>query len=620
MSHRRPHRCAALPFLALLGALFGVGCEGRPVRAEATATDPGGPHPNEPVVGEIDLASGVPEAASAQLFGPSRQRTHFDWVERLRALPDDPNVRGLLVHVGPGIGLPRAAELGRLLGEARERGTPVVCHGDEYDQAALLLAAQGCSRTWVSPAGGVDAVGIAMELVFLKELFEKLHVEVDMLQVGKYKGAAEPFTRNDSSPEARESYQRALGSLRRAWIDGITQGRKRPELAGVVEDGPYSAPGAKAAGLIDEVGYGSEARAEAMRMADVSYVTSRFGAGDTSGSSKEIAELLRVLSGGEGVGVPHVAVVRASGAISMSSSPSPFGGSEGIGEAELGRTLHDLTRDDAVKAVVLRIDSPGGSALASDLLWKRLMELRGQKPLVVSIGGYAASGGYYMACTGTKIFAEPTSIVGSIGVVGGKFAVGKTLEQVGIHVETITANEDPTLAARAGYMSMFSGWDDPTRARMLASMTDVYELFLARVSEGRGLAHDAVARSAEGQLFGGADAKERGLIDGLGGLREAITTALDLAGLPADAPVEAVGESAGLFGLLAGDGAEDDGAPGAALASARAEETLRRTALGALVPALAELPPEVRTFVASAWPLVEGERTLAALPYLVRVR
>jgi protease-4 len=273
-----------------------------------------------------------------------------------------------------------------------------------------------------------------------------------------------------------------------------------------------------------------------------------------------------------------------------------------------------------VKAVVLRIDSPGGSALASDLLWKRLMDLRAKKPLVVSVGSYAASGGYYMACAGTKIFAESTSIVGSIGVVGGKFAVGKTLEQVGIHVETITANEDPNLAARAAYMSMFSGWDEPTRARMLASMTDVYDLFLARISESRGLALDSIAKSAEGQLFGGADAKERGLIDAVGGLREAITAALELSGLPADAPIEAVGAPPGLFGLLSGDESDDEGNPSAALAQRAAAEAVARAAVTSIAPGLSELPPELHTFVASAWPLVRGERTLAALPFALRLR
>ena len=218
-------------------------------------------------------------------------------------------------------------------------------------------------------------------------------------------------------------------------------------------------------------------------------------------------ELLRAISGGEGVGVPHVAVVRASGAISMASSGSPFGGSEGIAESDLGAMLHDLTGDESVKAVVLCIDSPGGSALASDLLWKRLMDLRAKKPLVVSVGSYAASGGYYMACAGTKIFAEATSIVGSIGVVGGKFAVGKTLEQVGIHVETITANEDPNLAAalrerlgELGQLWQVQSVDLGVRVGRHARVADV--------PKGRHRRLEAAGHGAE-VIVGGLQAAER---------------------------------------------------------------------------------------------------------------
>ena len=298
-----------------------------------------------------------------------------------------------------------------------------------------------------------------------------------------------------------------------------------------------------------------------------------------------------------------------------SPSPLPFGGSEGITERDLGRTIARLTTDATTKVVVLRIDSPGGSALASDLLWKKLMALREKKPLVVSVGGMAASGGYYLACAATKVLAEPTSILGSIGVVGGKLTVGDALEQFGVHVETVAASPDPQKAARAAYMSPFSPWDAPTRAKVLASMTSVYDLFLSRVAEGRGVDVAKVSVSAEGQVFGGADAKERGLVDELGGLSDALKLARDLAKLPEDAPLEVVGEQAPLFDLFDGDGDGDEESARAAVA-ARAE----RVARDALTEPLRALFPEVQTFVASVRPIVEGERTLVALPYVLSVR
>lgn len=572
-------------------------------------------HPNEPLVAELDLAQGAPETPTAGLFGPSSGRTYFDWLMELRDLAKRDNVKGIFVRLGSGsdLGLARAQELGGLLATLRAAGKPVVCHANDYDQPTLLFVSKACDEIWLSPAGGVDAVGLAFELVFMRELLDKLHIEVDMLQVGKYKGANESLTRDSVSPEARESYKRALSGLREAWIGGITEGRKRPDLSEIVEDGPFSAEDAKARGLVDEVGYESDARSSAAKRAGVSLVTTRYGGAGRS--SQELVGVLRALSGSEGTAVPHLAVVRASGAISMGGTGSPLGGSDGIAERDLGKTLRRLTEDDAVRAVVLRIDSPGGSALASDLLWKQLMALRAEKPLVVSVGGMAASGGYYMACTGTKIFAEPTSIVGSIGVVGGKVSFGKALEQFGVHVESITATDDPVRSARASYMSTFAPWDDATKGRVLDSMTDIYELFLTRVAEGRKIPRLVVEKSAEGQLFGGVIAKERSLVDELGGLDDAMRFALNEAGLPEDAPIEAVGEPQGLLGLLGGAEEEQDEE-----SKAPAAEAVGRAAVASLIPEWSQFAPEMRLFLLSVWPAVEGERSLAALPFGLRVR
>ncbi len=174
------------------------------------------------------------------------------------------------------------------------------------------------------------------------------------------------------------------------------------------------------------------------------------------------------------------------------------------------RTLVRLAKDDDVKAVVLRIDSPGGSALASDLLWHALMDIRVKKPLVVSVGGMAASGGYYLASTGAWVFADEASIVGSIGVVGGKIAVGHALEKIGVHAETIPAKAgDPRAAARAASESLLAPWDDATRARLLETMTSIYVLFLSRVGEGRKIPVEQVRASAEGRIFGGREEARR---------------------------------------------------------------------------------------------------------------
>ncbi|MDC0741147.1 signal peptide peptidase SppA [Polyangium mundeleinium] len=618
MKKRRDRRvrigALGLSIAALVVA--GAGCEGRP---RSTTNARVSPALSGPAVVEIDLSRGAPESSQGGLFGSSRGRTHAELVQVIGAANERETTKGFFVKLGTaGLGLARANEVGRLLASIRKAKKPVVCHADDLGNATLLLASMGCDRVWVSPAGGVESVGIAAELVFGNRLLEKLHVEVNFLQVGKYKGAQEPFTRDSASPEARQSVEGALRGLRSAWLSAITEGRGKPELADLVEDGPFAPEEAKAKGLVDEIGYADEAREEAKKLAGAERVSVRFG-GSASPEpvSGGIIDVIRVLAGPGSGGEPHVAIVPATGAISMGGAPSsPLGGSDGINERDLGKTIARLEKDESTKAVVLRIDSPGGSALASDLLWKRLMKLRGDKPLVVSVGGMAASGGYYLACAGTKIVAEPTSILGSIGVVSGKLAVGKTLAEIGVTTETIAAAPDPLKAKRATYMSPFQGWDEPTRQKVLGSMQSIYDVFVRRISEGRGMAVEKVAESAEGRIFGGVEAKERGLVDELGGLVDAVTLARKLAHLPDDAPAEVVGEGSGLLDLLE---AAEDGDAGAAQES-KAAKAARQAAVDALLPEVGALLPEVARYLGSMAPFLSGERTLAAMPFGLIVR
>jgi protease-4 len=376
-------------------------------------------------------------------------------------------------------------------------------------------------------------------------------------------------------------------------------------------------PGARQARLIDAVGYVDEARDDAKKLTGVDQLTTRFGSPEGSPpASRGLVGILRSLGGSGSGGAPHIAVVPAIGPISMGGTPSlPFGGSDGISEQDLGRVLTRLGKEASVKAVVIRLDSPGGSALASDLLWKRLMDLREKKPLVFSIGSMAASGGYYMACTGTKIVADSTSLIGSIGVVGGKLAVGKALEEIGVHAETIPASPDPGSAARASYLSPFTPWDAPTREKVRATMTSVYDLFLRRVAEGRKTTVDKVAPFAEGRVFGGVEAKERGMIDELGGFQEALALAQKLAGLPEDTPFEVTSDDGGLLDLLdTGDASANGGG------DSKAEGAARRVAQEALVPEWTGAMPAVGAFVGSMTPFLRGERTLAALPFGVVIK
>jgi protease-4 len=587
---------------AALLASTALACEGRP-RSSVSAGQ--GAHASTrtgPWVAVLDLSDGLPEQASGSLLGlGGKPPTMSDFVGELERLAREGTAKGAIVRLGTArIGLGRSVEVGALLAGLRAK-IPVYCHADDLANGTMYLAARGCSRIWVSPASSVDVIGIAAQSIYFHKLLaEELGLSVDFLQVGRFKGAEEPFTRDGPSPEARASLETTLAGLRRAWLEGLTAGRPAAAQA-ALEDGPYSAPAAKDRALVDDIGYFDEARDALEKAVGAVRSETRFGSGSQNGVSGGLGQALRDLAGDSFGGAP-VAVLHASGAISLEGGGLLESG--GIVESRLVRVVGRFEHDDDVKAVVLRIDSPGGSALASDLLWHALMKLRQKKPLVVSIGDMAASGGYYLASTGSVIFADATSIVGSIGVVGGKVAADKALAKVGVHAETFAARpDDGGAAARAAYESLLTPWDEPTRQRVLETMTRVYELFLARVAEGRGIAVAKVAESAEGRIFGGLDAKGRGLVDEIGGLQEAVARARVLAHLPDDAATIDAEESRGLLQNLV----EDDPVP----------EARRAPIAGQVV---ADLAPEVVPFVGSLGGLARGDGAVCALPFALTVR
>lgn len=610
----------ALP--VVLGAL--VACEGRP----RSVPSGGGGETSEPRSGPslaiFDLSAGAPEKAQQSLLGVSGRKQSFDELMReIERVGKDKRAAGAFVRFGgASLGLARATELGEAL-ETLGKTKPIFCHAEGYTNATLYAAARGCKKIWLSPAGDVEAIGIAAQVVYLRKLLvDNLGLSIDIMQVGKFKGAEEPLTRDGPSDEARASLESTLSGMRDSWLDGIQKARPQAD-ADAAEDGPYRPSMAKQRGLVDEIGYLDEARDAAKKAAGAVREDVRFGSGAGSGKSDELGDILKIIAG-EGSGSAPVALVRATGSIAMSGGGGIFGGSSGITEKELGRVIARLEKDDDVKAVVLRIDSPGGSALASDLLWHALMKLRAKKPLVVSVGDMAASGGYYLASAGHAIYADDTSIVGSIGVVGGKIGFGKALEKIGVHAETFPAKRgDAKAAARAAYLSPLVSWDDPTRARVLETMVGIYELFLSRIIEGRDgkLSLEKLKESAEGRIFSGRDGKGRGLVDEIGGLMVAIARARELAKLPADARVLAVGSSSGLLDAL---GAGDDAADDADGRAAARQIALAVESLGARVTSpmawIGDAFPELVPFASSFVPLVTGERTLTALPFAVLVR
>lgn len=612
---------AALAASALVAGST-AGCEGRPRNTSPSPAPSASvpvvfqddePNPSLPHVAEINISGGVPEVYRGGLFGTPKQRSFADLIRLLTRIEDgaEEDIKGLLLEFGSvSPGFARSQELARILGRIREKGMPVVCHAHEYGNSAYWVAASACDRVWVSPAGGIDTVGIAGQILYAKRLLAELKVDVEMLQVGKYKGAAETFTRDGPSEPARESLMGVLTSIRSQWLDQVDDSREA-SLTQVLERGPYTPSEALKLGLVDEIGYGSDARADARKRASVDQVVPRFGPRSKGTETPGLVEVVRAFSGaGVAPGEPRVDVVRATGAIAMAPSGSIFSDGEGITERELSRTLTRLGKDESSKAIVLRIDSPGGSALASDLLWHQLMQLRKVKPVIVSIGDMAASGGYYMACTGTRIFAEPASIVGSIGVVGGKFAIERSLDHIGVSAEVFPASDAPGAESRAAYLSPFVRWDEATQERVRAMMQSVYDLFVARVAEARSLPADQVGSFAEGRIFAAREAVGRGMVDELGGLQDAIRYALRAGGLEPDGRVRILGEESGLEQLLELEGEENvDSAAGPLARKWVLRPLAASTASEDLIP-----------FVDAYGPFLSGERTLVAVPFAFLVR
>lgn len=557
---------------------------------------------------ELDLTAGTPETSGGGLFSLPASRTYTGLVRALEKGLAADTTAGVLVRLGDGsLDFAQAQEVSELLTRYSKKGLPVVCHADGLTNATAAFVQRACTRRYLGAAGEAATVGIAAQVVYMRSLLDRLKIEVDFLHVGKFKSGPEPLLQDGPSPEAREALDFALGSVRDGWLSLAT----KPDAKAALEGGPWSPPEAKAHGLIDEVGYVSDAVADAHKLAKTTATEVVFGPRAGGKHGLDLGDIIHTLMGGQNETTsPHVAVVPMEGAITTNAG-GPFS-SSGITSQAMVKVLQRLARTDSVKAVVVRIDSPGGSPLASDLIWHELMNLRKKKPVLASVGGMAASGGFYIASGAQKIYAEPSSIVGSIGVFGGKLVVSPGLKELGISSYTFPANHAEGAAERAGYLSPLVPWNDETRGRVRALMQGIYDLFIARVAEGRKMPAEKVLVSAEGRVWSAPQGLERGLIDQIGGLLDAVVEARRLGKVPADSTVTVEGAAEGLLDML--NLSDDDEADAASISAAVARYEARKT-----LP-LDALPEALRPFAASLAPLFMGESVVAALPYAITVR
>jgi protease-4 len=479
---------------------------------------------------ELDLTTAPVETEPDDLLGKLRSRHRPRLRAVLRALHeagDDKRVRGLAVKVGGGLPWATAQELRAGLRAFAKTGKPVVAWaetlGEGGNGTADYALATGASEIWLQPSGELGLMGVVAETTFLRGTLDKLGVEPQLDKRHEYKNAADRIMRTEFTPEHREAVDRVVGSTWDGAVAAIAEARSLSEDAvrAAADRAPLSAAEAREAGLVDRLGYRDEVYADLRdRLGDD--VQLRFA--DQWAPRRTAATLVRRHR-------EWVALVDGRGEIVVGRSrPTPRGPL--LGSNTVSAALRAARENEHVRAVLFRVDSPGGSAVASDTIWREVQLTRqAGKPVVVSMGALAGSGGYYIACPADVIVAQPATITGSIGVLGGKVVVTGLLERVGLGTGAVE---------RGGNARMFSvrrGFSEAERDRLAAMLDRVYAEFVQKVADGRGMGIDAVDRVARGRIWSGADACGNGLVDVLGGLRDAADVARQRAGLKADAPV-----------------------------------------------------------------------------------
>jgi protease-4 len=479
------------------------------------------------------------------------------FTRRLEADALDPSVDGVLVVLRGSIGgLAAADEIGDRIASLRRRGRKVVCHLEE-GTGSHLAACAGADRIWIGPAGGIRLVGVRDETLFFRDLLSKIGVRAQIVRVGDYKSAPESVTRMSSSDPAIEERDAMLDDEYDDLVARISRGRRlSPErVRALIDEGPYTAPAAIRAGLADDLVNEDDLERPLAKL---------FGHRVLVAPQDDDPEAPR-----RWARAPTVAIVYVEDDIVDGDSfDVPLLGSHFTGAETIVKALDDLRGDSRVGAVVLRIDSPGGSATASERIWRAVWRTRKVKPVVASMGSMAASGGYYAAAAADTIFAEPSTLTGSIGIFYGKADVEALFREIGIGVELAGRGR------RAHMESTFRPYTDDELAFLEEHIHDFYGIFVRRVATGRHKRFDEIDRVGQGRVWSGRRAKEHGLVDRIGGLSEAIREAKRRAGLPWDAAVlERPERGGGLVNLLLGslvEAREDPPMPAAIGRMARA--------------------------------------------------
>ena len=485
---------------------------------------------------EFTLSGTYADTKVVSTFGTSSTKTLRGLFKKLDTLKTDDEIAGVIFKIeGVSIGWATLQEIRNKLHEFRAAGKETMGYLKGGGNAEYLLAAT-MDRVVLMPAGSLNLTGLRAEILFYKGLLDKLDIQADMLAMGKYKSGVEPYMREGMSDAFRESMTTVLDDLYSQLLSHIAESRESitvENASDLMDRGPFTAEEALQEKLVDALQYYDElvdtlktaSTDEDVQVVEPNYERKRKM--PDMNSFAGLIQLFNMLSPPQrtqsDAGENQIALIYANGPI-LPDVESLFASMSVIMPDTLKKAFEKARTDDAVRAVVLRVDSPGGSALASDLIWREVMLTQREKPVVVSMGDVAASGGYYIAMAAGTIVAHPSTLTGSIGVFGGKLNMKGLYNKVGLTKEIITHGQNATL------YSDYGGFTPTERERVEKMMRTIYEEFVGKAATGRDKSFDEIDEIAQGRVWTGKQAKELGLVDELGGLETALSIAKEQAG------------------------------------------------------------------------------------------
>ena len=458
-----------------------------------------------------------------QQMAPPTVRDHWELFRKAAA---DSRVRGILfMPEGVSAGWAKLDEIRSALEAFKKSGKPVYAYLRAPGAREYYLAA-AADRIYMAPEDALDLKGLRAELMHLKGTLDKLGVRVEIERVGKYKDAGDTFTRTSASPETREVIDSILDGLYGQLVNALGKARKKSpgEMRAIIDQGPFIAKDALASGLVDELRYEDQAFGELrdrLKLHDLHKL-------DLHDYLRVPPETVGLETGG------RVALVVAEGDIIRGEADSPFGGDNFVTSDGMTKLLEQVGADTSIRGVIVRIDSPGGDAFASDEIWRQMTLLAKKKPLVISMSDLAASGGYYMAMAGAPILADPGTFTGSIGVFYGKVDLHGLYDKLGIQKEILSRGRF------ANIDSDYTPLSDAERQKLQESIDAFYKTFVEKVAESRKRSYSQIDQIAQGRVWLGSQALANGLVDELGGLDQAIDLVKQRAHLPTSEKVRLV--------------------------------------------------------------------------------